>query len=151
MSFYESPAMALRAAYLTMHRRFQALFAASGITAAQFVILSLLAEDDGVIQKELVRLSCSDANTTASIVRLLVALMFVRRQRHAGDGRARQVFLTRKGRALQTKLRRHSDALHRRWTEEFEPDEREQLMHLLARTVECFGRAKVDTNHEPSS
>ncbi len=61
-------AMGLRAAYLTMHRRANAEFARFHLTADQFVILTALAAEDGVTQKELVRRTASDANTMSEML-----------------------------------------------------------------------------------
>ena len=98
--------MKLRGAYLSMHRTFQAHFARFGITADQFVVLSLLAAEDGLIQRELVRRTSSDANTITALLRLLERDGLIRRVRHENDGRARCVFLTERGRQLQRKLER---------------------------------------------
>jgi DNA-binding MarR family transcriptional regulator len=105
--------MSLRAAYLTMHRRFQRLFRDEGATADQFVLLSLLTEEDGITQKELVRRSFSDANTITAMLRRLERRGLIRRQPHAHDGRAICVAITDEGRALRQRLVEASDQLHR--------------------------------------
>src|SRR5205085_66588 len=46
-------AMALRAAYLAMHRRSDAQFARRGVTADQFVLLAALAGGGAVTQRDL--------------------------------------------------------------------------------------------------
>ena len=48
-------AMALRAAYWAMHREADALLQPHGVTANQFVLMSILAEDKGLTQQEMVR------------------------------------------------------------------------------------------------
>src|SRR5208283_1379227 len=48
-------AMALRAAYLTMHRQSDASLAGESLTSDQFVVLGLLAEEDRITQPVLVR------------------------------------------------------------------------------------------------
>ena len=94
-------ALGLRAAYLTMHRRANAEFAHLGLTADQFVILTALAEADGVTQKELARRTASDANTMSEMLGRLERRGLVTRERDADDGRARRVSLTECGRELQ--------------------------------------------------
>ena len=94
-------AMGLRAAYLTMHRRANAEFARLGLTADQFVILTALAEADGVTQKELARRTASDANTMSEMLGRLERRGLVARKRDAADGRARRVSLTASGRELR--------------------------------------------------
>jgi MarR family transcriptional regulator, organic hydroperoxide resistance regulator len=105
-------AMLLRGAYLTMHRQAQQVFAPFGATADQFVLLSLLAEQDGVIQQDLVRRSFSDPNTVRAILVLLEKRGLVTRRNHQHDGRARLVHLTPKGRTLYGVLLRQSRAFH---------------------------------------
>ena len=63
-------ALALRAAYLALHRRTNAWFATHGVTADQFVMLSALADADAVTQQELVRRVGSDPNTVRAMLLL---------------------------------------------------------------------------------
>jgi DNA-binding MarR family transcriptional regulator len=94
-------AMALRAAYLTMHRRANAEFARFGLTADQFVLLTALAERDEVTQKELACRTASDANTMSEMLGRLERRGLIARERDADDGRARRVSLTASGRESQ--------------------------------------------------
>jgi DNA-binding MarR family transcriptional regulator len=105
--------MRLRGAYLTVHRQLQRLFRSQGATADQFVLLTLLAEEDGVTQKDLVRRSFSDANTIAAMLRRLESRNLVRRTPHEHDGRATRVHLTDHGRSLQRQLNEAAGELHR--------------------------------------
>src|SRR4051812_17703450 len=82
-------AMGLRAAYLTMHRRSNAEFAPFDLTADQFVLLTALAEGDGVTQKELARRTASDANTMSEMLGRLERRGLVTRERRAADGPGR--------------------------------------------------------------
>jgi len=93
-------AMALRAAYLSMHRQTNAHLAGVGITADQFVCLALLAEEDGITQQELVRRANSDPNTIRAMLMLLEKRGLVKREKHPTDGRARHVTLTSRGRTV---------------------------------------------------
>ena len=64
-------AMGLRAAYLLMHRQTNSFLAPFGMTADRFVLLSLLADKDGVTQQELTERASSDPNTIrAMLVRM---------------------------------------------------------------------------------
>src|SRR5262249_34457432 len=96
--------MRLRGAYLTFHRMANAHFEQFGVTADQFVVLTLLAEEDGVTQRDLVEQAFSDANTIGEMLARLEKKQLVRRERHPKDGRARCVFLTPKGRKMQKHL-----------------------------------------------
>ena len=53
-------AMGLRAAYLLMHRQTNSFLAPFGMTADQFVLLSLLSDKDGITQQELTQRASSD-------------------------------------------------------------------------------------------
>lgn len=127
--------MRLRAAYLSMHRTFQAHFAPFGVTADQFVVLSLLAEEDGIIQRELVRRTCSDANTITALLGLLERKRLISRVRHDNDGRARCIYLTAEGHTLQRKLARSSEHLHSRLHESVPPEELAHLLRCLERVA----------------
>ena len=94
-------AMALRVAYLAMHRRANAAFAPLGLTADQFVLLTALAEGGGVTQRELVRRTGSDPNTMSGMLARLQRRGLLVRRRHETDGRAWRVALTPAGRRLQ--------------------------------------------------
>ena len=104
-------AMLLRMAYLTFHRRANARIIPFGVTADQFVALTMLAQEEGITQVMLVERTASDPNTVAAILRLLERRGLVRREAHASDGRARCVFLTKKGRSIQKSLTREADVM----------------------------------------
>jgi DNA-binding MarR family transcriptional regulator len=107
-------AMAIRAAYWAMHREADALLQPYGVTANQFVLLSIIAEDQGLTQQELVRRANSDANTVRAMLMLLEDRGLVHRRPHKIDGRARSVGLTSKGRKTYNALSTESRAFHRR-------------------------------------
>ena len=104
-------AMRLRIAYLAVHRRTNAVLAPLGLTADQFVVLTALAESEGVTQQELVVRTGSDANTMSAMLARLEAKGLIRRKQHAEDGRARSVSLTRSGRQVQRALWKKTSAL----------------------------------------
>ena len=106
--------MALRAAYWAMHRRADALMARHGVTADQYVLLSLLAERDGVTQQELVRRAASDANTVRAMLVRLEEQGLVSRRPHPTDGRARSVRLTAGGRRAHERLTTAGESFRRR-------------------------------------
>jgi DNA-binding MarR family transcriptional regulator len=93
--------MWLRKAYLSFHRRANAHLLSHGVTADQFVLLSLLAREEGITQITIVERTASDANTVAAVLRLLERRGLVRREAHTRDRRARCVFLTAQGRRVQ--------------------------------------------------
>ena len=115
-------AMALRAAYWAMHREADALLQAHGVTANQFVLMSILAEGKVLTQQELVRRASSDANTVRAMLVLLEHCGLVSRRPHQTDGRARCVALTDKGRSTYTALWAKSRAFHKRLLTAIGPD-----------------------------
>jgi MarR family transcriptional regulator for hemolysin len=114
-----------------MHRCFQAHFARFGITADQFVVLTLLAEEDGIIQKELVRRTYSDANTITALLGLLEKKGLVQRVRPQNDGRVRCIYLTPEGRQLQQDLSTSAESLHQQLRQAVPPEELPALLRCL--------------------
>ena len=100
MNFKKTLGMRLRGAYLTLHRCLNLTLRESGVTADQFVVLSLLAEEDGLTQGEIVQRCSSDPSTVGALLRLLEKKGLVSRRRHPEDGRARSICLMPKGREL---------------------------------------------------
>ena len=129
-------AWALRAAYLALHRQTNGCLAADGVTADQFVVLSALADEDGVTQQDLVRRVNSDPNTVRAILVLLEGRGLVTRAPHPADGRARYVTLTAKGRRSFKKLWSTSEPLRARLLDVFRPVEATALVELLQRVAD---------------
>ena len=90
-------AIALRAAYLALHRQSDAAFAPHGVTADQFVLLATLARGHALTQRELARRMSSDPSTVRAMLVLMQARGLVERGTHPTDTRARTVGLTAKG------------------------------------------------------
>ena len=107
-------AMGLRAAYWAMHREADSLLQPHGVSANQFVLMSIIAECEGLTQQELVRRASSDANTVRAMLVLLERAGLLTRRPHRTDGRARNVVLTDKGRKMYTELWTKSLAFHGR-------------------------------------
>jgi DNA-binding MarR family transcriptional regulator len=128
--------MRLRGAYLTFHRKANQFYSRLGVTADQFVVLTVLAEAGDLTQTELVRSVYSDPNTIAAMLARLEQRDLVRRRPHADDGRVRCVSLTAAGRALQRRLYRESESLRADLDQLFRPEERDALAVLLGRIPE---------------
>ncbi|MFO0968159.1 MAG: MarR family winged helix-turn-helix transcriptional regulator [Gemmataceae bacterium] len=126
-------ALGLRAAYLMMHRRANAVFSPFGLTADQFVLLTALAERDGVTQKEVARLTHSDANTISEMLGRLERRELIRRERHADDARALNVCLTAGGRAAQRRAMEGVASFCEALADLVPPDEGETLLAHLNR------------------
>ena len=131
-------AMGLRAAYLSMHRQTNSYLAPHKITADQFVLLALLAEQDGITQQELVRRATSDPNTIRAMLVLLENRGMVTREPHPADGRARNVTLTRTGRCNYAKLSKQVKTLQNQLLDLFRLEEAKTLIELLGRISEAM-------------
>jgi DNA-binding MarR family transcriptional regulator len=130
--------MALRVAYMTMHRRANADFAPFGLNADQYVLLTVLAEEDGMIQKELARRTGSDPNTVSSMLARLERDGLVARERHAEDGRAWVVRLTPRGRIAQRRSWDGSAEFRQELEALFTPEQLESLTRHLGRVARAF-------------
>jgi DNA-binding MarR family transcriptional regulator len=126
----------LRAAYFGMHRVSDSHFAHHGITADQFVILACLAEQDAVMQQDLVRRAASDPSTIRAMLVLLEGRELVSRERHPADGRAREVSLTAKGRRLYARLLRTSEPIRVQLLAGFSDHEAQALLGFLHRLIQ---------------
>ena len=102
----------MRGAYLNFHRRAQVHFSKHGVTADQYVLLAVLAEEEDLTQKELTRRSYSDANTVTAMLNRLEEKGLVERRACDRDGRAWRIHLTRRGRALESTLQKHAAPFH---------------------------------------
>ncbi len=140
-------AMGLRAAYWALHRRTDECLEPQGVTADQFVLLTLLAEQDALTQQELVRRASSDANTVRAMLVRLERRGLVARGQHPTDRRARRVALTRRGRQTFHRLWAQSEALRQRLLAAFRPAQAETLVKLLARAGAAL--TPVPAQHVP--
>jgi DNA-binding MarR family transcriptional regulator len=125
--------MRLRGAYLTFHRLANAHFEQFGVTADQFVVLTLLAEEDGLTQRDVVERAFSDPNTIGEMLTRLEKKKLIRRERHPHDGRARCVYLAPRGRNLQKQLWESWEGYLEEIDNAFGPEELEVLKGLLGR------------------
>lgn len=125
-------AMGLRAAYWSIHRQTNARLALHNATAEQFVLLSLLAERDGITQQELCRRAASDPNTIRAMLVLLEKRGFVARRPHLTDGRALCITLTRKGRQAYEKWQVRIKPLQDRLSDLFLGGEAKDLVEFLS-------------------
>jgi len=138
-------AMALRAAYLAMHRRTDAAFARLGVTADQFVVLDALADGAAHTQRDLARRTGSDPNTVRAMLMLLEDRRLVARAPHPTDGRARTVTLTAAGRGCFRRLWKDGEPVRRRLLAAVRPGEVETLLVALNRiaTTLCPEPARI--------
>ena len=129
-------AIALRAAYLALHRRSDAAFAPHGVTADQFVLLATLARGGHALtQRELARRMSSDPSTVRAMLVLMERRGLVERETHPTDARARTVALTAKGERTFRRLWTAGEPIRARMLGVLRPGEAETLVRLLARVA----------------
>jgi MarR family transcriptional regulator, organic hydroperoxide resistance regulator len=138
--------MLLRKAYLSFHRRANALMLNHGVTADQFVLLSVVAREPGITQINIVERTASDPNTVAAIVRLLEDRRLLRREAHAHDGRARCVFLTAGGRRVQRSAAKDSESILGALLACVADSDHSSIERFLQRVHQTFATAQSETN-----
>jgi DNA-binding MarR family transcriptional regulator len=130
--------MALRAAYLALHRRSEAQFASLGVTADQFVLLATLSRGQVLTQRELARRMPSDPSTVRAMLVLLEKRGLVQRNTPPTDARARTVALTAAGKRMFQKLWTAGDSIRAQMFDSLLPDEAETLVRLLTNVAESL-------------
>ena len=138
MSVKDQLPMALRAAYLALHRRTETRFASLGVTADQFVLLATLASGDALTQRELAGRMPSDPSTVRAMLVLLEKQGLVRRDPHPSDSRARTAALTAAGKRKFRQLWDAGEAIRQQMFDSFEPGEGETLVRLLTQMAESL-------------
>ncbi|HVN95270.1 MAG TPA: MarR family transcriptional regulator [Syntrophorhabdaceae bacterium] len=96
-------------------------------------ILHTLYLTDGVPMKEIARGIRKKKNTVTVLTDKLVTLGYVRKEDDTTDKRSTRIFLTEKGRALETTFREVSSKLIRRTYRGFSRAEQDILMAFLER------------------
>lgn len=138
--------MALRAAYLTLHRRSNARFAPHGVTADQFVLLATLARGGTLTQRELARRMPSDPSTVRAMLVLLEKRGLVRREAHPTDCRARTATVTSAGRRKVRQLLKAGGPIRARMVDPLQPDEVETLINLLKRIAASLNTERASVH-----
>ena len=123
--------MALRTAYLAMHRQSDAQFARHGVTADQFVLLATLSRGKALTQRELARRMTSDPSTVRAMLVLLEKHGYVERNMHPSDSRARTVALTAAGKRKFRQVWKAGESIRAAMLAAIKPDEAETLVGLL--------------------
>jgi DNA-binding MarR family transcriptional regulator len=135
--------IALRAAYLALHRRSDTQFAPHGVTADQFVLLATLSRGQALTQRELARRMSSDPSTVRAMLVLLEGRELVQRESHTTDARARTVALTPAGKRKFRKLWTAGEVIREQMFGLLLPDEADALVGLLTRVAEALNAEGV--------
>jgi DNA-binding MarR family transcriptional regulator len=131
--------IALRTAYLALHRRSDAAFAPHGVTADQFVLLATLARGgEALTQRELARRMSSDPSTVRAMLVLLEERGLVERNTHPTDARKRTVTLTAKGTRAFRRLWADGEPIRAQILGALQSGEAAALVGLLTRIAEAL-------------
>ena len=130
--------LALRTAYLTLHRRSDMVFAEFGITADQFVLLATLARGQAMTQRELAARMPSDPSTVRAMLVLLEKQGLVTREAHPTDARARTVRLTKVGVRTYQQAFDAGQEIRDQMAESLSASESRTLLSLLQRMTESL-------------
>lgn len=145
-------AIALRAAYLALHRRSDAAFAPHGVTADQFVLLATLARGgQALTQRELARRMSSDPSTVRAMLALLERRGLVERGTHPSDARKRTASLSAKGGRAYRRLWTAGEPIRSQMLGALPPDEAETLVRLLERVSGALNPDRVMVGGSTSS
>ena len=140
--------MQLRAAYFALRRCSNAHCAALGSNGDQFVLLKLLADEEGVVQQDLVQRGGYDATTIGTMLRLMESRGLVLRKPDPQDGRAKRVHLTAKGRRLQRDLWQHSQRLRTALDDCVPPRQHKMFVDTLQRIVAAMEEVRAEYEAE---
>ena len=141
---------ALRAAYLALHRRSEAAFAAHGATADQFVLLATLSRGKALTQRELARRMPSDPSTVRAMLVLLEQRGWVARAAHPSDGRARTVSLTAAGKRKFRQLWAAGEEIRQQMFGALPTGEAQTLVRLLVQVVQALDGECVSVGESTS-
>ena len=87
------------------------------LTYPQFLVLSVLWEEDGLKVNEIGKRLYLDSGTLTPLLKKLEAMNFVKRQRGEADERTVHVELTYPGKSLQSKVEEEISLLNRKFNE----------------------------------
>ena len=132
LKIHELP-MILGEAFRAMHRHTDICCKKYDITANQFVVLILLAEEDGITQQALVERAASDPNTIRAMLVLLEKKGMVKREQDLTDGRKRNVTITEKGRKAYKNALKESEPIREHMYANFSAEELKMLKMFLDR------------------
>ena len=137
--------MALRAAYLALHRATDSRLAPLGVTADQFVLLASLSQGQALTQRELAERMSSDPSTVRAMLVLLENAGLIERQPHPEDGRAKTVALSAAGKRKFQQLWKQGQQIRDRMYEALRPHEVDCFIDMLGRISAALHEADSST------
>ena len=123
----------IRLAQIAVFRDFGAAFGSHDITPTLYASLLLIDTNPGLKQTDLAQAVQLDRSTVVSVIDNLERRELVTRNRAADDRRSNALSLTRKGKALLTKLKPLLDAHEQRLVKNLSAAEKAELKRLLSK------------------
>jgi DNA-binding MarR family transcriptional regulator len=142
--------MLLRKAYLSFHRRANSWMLDHGVTADQFVLLTVVAREPGITQVSIVERTSSDPNTVAAVLRRLEQRRLIRREAHGRDRRARCVFLTTRGQRVRGRTAKNAEPILAALFDCMADCDREQIERFLQCVHRVFSVPLGEANGQPT-
>ena len=128
----------IRLAQIAVFRDFAAAFGSFDITPTLYASLLLIDANPGLKQTDLAQAVQLDRSTVVSVIDNLERRELVARNRAADDRRSNALSLTRKGKALLTRLSPLVEAHEQRLVKNLTPAEQLDLKHLLNKIFPNF-------------
>lgn len=116
---------------------------AAGLTPRQYIVLSTVAQHEGLNQTDLVGKTGIDRSTLADIVRRMLNKGLIYRQRKLHDARAYAVYLTEAGKAMLIEAVPGAVDADQRLLNVLPPDQRAAFLDTLHLLVENMNRTGV--------
>ena len=126
-------AMALRGAYLTLHRHANGCLLKYDFTADQFVCLTVLDENDRLTQQELALRTASSPQTIHTIIQVLEKRGLIIKKRNPANRRTFSISITQKGREVLKNLFAEIGKVNERMLTVFDKEETDMLFDFLNR------------------
>lgn len=133
--FRQAPGHLVRRAHQRSVAIFMEEMAEFDVTPVQFAILAALLDRSGEDQVTLAAHVALDAATSGSVIGRLEARGWIRREPDQHDRRRKLLWITPDGERAALQMLDAAQRVQDRLVEPLTPDERAQLMHLLARLV----------------
>ena len=119
----------------SMNQMCNNMLAEHDLSLAQWVLLSALWREDGMLVSELAEYSGNNAPAASRIIDRMQSHGLVERRKSDDDGRTVRVFLTGKAKRMR-KLRGFHEDVNARLTRGFSKQEQDVLFDLLERVLE---------------
>ncbi len=136
--------LALRGAYLAMHRQSDARFEKYGVSAEQFVLLAALSEGEALTQRELAKRMSSDPSTVRAMLVLLEKQGLVRRCPHPTDSRARTATLSTAGKRKFRQLWKAGESIRTQMVDSLTAKNAANLSRMLVQLAEALGEMQLE-------